>query len=292
MQVAQVLSKSDTDLRDGDVILRVGGKAVADPWEFGDALRDYRAGDTVKLTVRRGKAEAAARMRLMSPPERKRRSFPCVLQHDAHVRPDQCGGPLVDLDGRMVGLNIARPWDYQSYAIPVEALKPLLRDLASGKWAPPVKGEERKERSEPDRASRRDLSVLPCRPCRCSGVHRGVRLDVRPSPGGPARQTSWRGGGQAANGLGGEGPALRRQRERIGDPLSEVASSHRLQAHGLMALAPSRRADGRSNPVPSNKSPFIHTFPHRFPHEPTPGHRVRCGREEGRSPAGAGKALP
>ena len=43
---------------------------------------------------------------------------------------------LVDLDGRMIGLNIARPWGYQSYAIPVEALKPLLGDLASGKLAP------------------------------------------------------------------------------------------------------------------------------------------------------------
>jgi serine protease Do len=142
--VGQVLSKKETDLEDGDVILRVGRKGVADPWTFTDALRDYKAGDTVELTVRRGKVDAKAKMRLVSPPEGKVR-YPSVLQHDAHIRPDACGGPLVDLDGRMIGLNIARPNAYQSYAIPVEALKPLLRDLASGKLAPRVKGEERKE---------------------------------------------------------------------------------------------------------------------------------------------------
>jgi serine protease Do len=142
--VNRVLLKKETDLQGGDVILRVGGKVVADRWVFSDALRDYKAGDTVELTVRRGKVESKARMRLVSPPEPKQ-SYPFVLQHDAHIRPDECGGPLVDLDGRMVGLNVARPWGYQSYAIPVEALKPLLRDLASGKLAPRVKGDEREE---------------------------------------------------------------------------------------------------------------------------------------------------
>jgi serine protease Do len=142
--VGQVLFKSETDLEEGDAILRVGGKSVADPWTFNDALRDYKAGDTVELTVRRGKAEVKAKMRLASSSE-PRQSYPFVLQHDSHIRPDECGGPLVDLDGRMVGLNIARPHAYQSYAIPVEALKPLLRDLASGKLAPRAKGEERKE---------------------------------------------------------------------------------------------------------------------------------------------------
>jgi serine protease Do len=34
--------------------------------------------------------------------------FGPVLAHDAIVWPDQCGGPVVDLDGDAVGLNIAR----------------------------------------------------------------------------------------------------------------------------------------------------------------------------------------
>jgi S1-C subfamily serine protease len=134
--VGPVLFKNETDLEEGDVILRVGGKGVADHWAFNDALRDYKAGDTIELTVRRGKVDVKAKMRQVSPPEGKKLRYPSVLQHDAHIRPDECGGPLVDHDGRMIGLNIARPWHYQTYAIPVEALKPLLRDLASGKLAP------------------------------------------------------------------------------------------------------------------------------------------------------------
>jgi serine protease Do len=42
----------------------------------------------------------------------------------------------VDLDGKVIGINIARAGRTESYAVPTEAVLPLLSDLLSGKLAP------------------------------------------------------------------------------------------------------------------------------------------------------------
>ena len=57
--------------------------------------------------------------------------FPNVLQHDADVFPEQCGGPLVGLDGRLLGLNIARADRVVSYAIPAKNVLEVYRELRS-----------------------------------------------------------------------------------------------------------------------------------------------------------------
>ena len=60
-----------------------------------------------------------------------------AFQHDTTLRPDQCGGPLVGLDGKVMGINIARAGRVVSYAIPADIVATLLADLKSGKLAPP-----------------------------------------------------------------------------------------------------------------------------------------------------------
>jgi serine protease Do len=42
----------------------------------------------------------------------------------------------LDLDGKAVGINIARADRVSSYAIPASVVKPLLADLKSGRLAP------------------------------------------------------------------------------------------------------------------------------------------------------------
>jgi serine protease Do len=66
----------------------------------------------------------------------RRTGFPVFLQHDTVIKPIDCGGPLVDLDGKVIGVNIARAGRVESYAIPSEAVLPLMYDLMSGKLAP------------------------------------------------------------------------------------------------------------------------------------------------------------
>ena len=66
----------------------------------------------------------------------RRGGFPTILQHDTVVRPVDCGGPLVDLDGKVIGVNICRAGRTESYAVPVEAVQKLLPELMSGRLAP------------------------------------------------------------------------------------------------------------------------------------------------------------
>ena len=58
----------------------------------------------------------------------RRSGFP-ALQHDTVLHPDQCGGPLVNLDGKVVGINIARASRVASYAIPADVVVPLIQEL-------------------------------------------------------------------------------------------------------------------------------------------------------------------
>jgi serine protease Do len=50
----------------------------------------------------------------------------------------------VDLDGKVIGINIARAGRTESYAAPTEAVLPLLYDLLSGKLPPKPSSEAAK----------------------------------------------------------------------------------------------------------------------------------------------------
>ena len=60
-----------------------------------------------------------------------RKDFPNALQHDLTLRPNECGGPLIDLDGKLVGVNIARGGRVKSYAIPTADLKDVISKLSN-----------------------------------------------------------------------------------------------------------------------------------------------------------------
>ena len=76
-------------------------------------------------------------MRWAVPLSDRRTGFPAVLQHDTVLEPNQCGGPLIDLSGKAIGINIARAGRTESYAIPDDVLRPVIKDLLAGKYPPP-----------------------------------------------------------------------------------------------------------------------------------------------------------
>ncbi len=57
--------------------------------------------------------------------------FSTVLLHDTVLLPNQCGGPLVNLDGHVVGINIARAGRVSSYALPVSTVRPEIERMVS-----------------------------------------------------------------------------------------------------------------------------------------------------------------
>jgi serine protease Do len=57
----------------------------------------------------------------------RRSGFNNVIQHDIELSPRNSGGPLVDSQGRVVGVNIARRSRESSLAIPIDAALQLLK---------------------------------------------------------------------------------------------------------------------------------------------------------------------
>lgn len=149
LEISEVNEKSgakEAGLLKGDVILKIDGKKVRKIEEIAEALKDKKAGTVVKITYRRGKEESTIDVRLsvkgemyedqvsrndqMSGDFSPRRSgFPRVIQDDILGSRKVQGGPLLDLDGRCVGMNIARANRAESFAIPVEDLKELASRL-------------------------------------------------------------------------------------------------------------------------------------------------------------------
>jgi serine protease Do len=133
-----------------DYLLALDGKPVEDLDALHDLLHRVRPGDAVRLKVRRDDEQMVLKVTLGSRPRgrydelaglgsklsERRTGFPVVLQHDTVLRPAECGGPLVNLDGKTVGINIARGGRVESYAIPSEAIRAILEDLKAGKPAP------------------------------------------------------------------------------------------------------------------------------------------------------------
>jgi serine protease Do len=131
-----------------DIIIALGESEIKTPDALTKALQKFKIGDEVTLRLLRGEEELEVKMKL-NPPQMKQdqntmgsalskriSGFPVILQHDSVVLPTDCGGPLVDLQGHVIGINIARAGRVESHTIPSETIRPLLHDLMSGKLAP------------------------------------------------------------------------------------------------------------------------------------------------------------
>lgn len=153
-KVIQVFPNSGAEkagIQVNDLITSLAGKVTVSREDVTDTLQSFHLGDRVQVRVKRGDKEldvtAVLGQRPVAPPTRtdnmnllggplSKRStgFPLVIQHDTVLKPIDCGGPLVDLDGQVIGINIARAGRTESYALPAETVVALLDDLKKGKF--------------------------------------------------------------------------------------------------------------------------------------------------------------
>ncbi|MEZ5330039.1 MAG: PDZ domain-containing protein [Verrucomicrobiales bacterium] len=130
-------------IRLGDTIREVEGKPIADAETLIETIKKFSAGDEVRIKIKRADTELeklvllGSRYAALADPNQdmldrmevrlsaNRSDYPSALEHDLPLDPNECGGPLVNLDGHVIGMNIARAGRIRSLAIPSADLAPL-----------------------------------------------------------------------------------------------------------------------------------------------------------------------
>ena len=147
-----------------DIIKTIDGKPVANIEDFKSTIATLRPYQSVKFLVKREKGDKELDAILASRPSNlgalaedprnrmggtlssNRRGYPDALQHDMVLEPNEIGGPIVDLDGHVVGMNIARSGRIECFAIPSKTVKGLLSKVSEGKFFHPELDALRDER--------------------------------------------------------------------------------------------------------------------------------------------------
>jgi serine protease Do len=151
-EVMNGLGAEKAGLRPGDQILSVNDSLVKEGEELINTLRNFREGQTVKLRVRREEQEFEAQIEMAVPkpergwrgfdradrmnrmgslPSQRAEDFELAIQHDTVLQAWQCGGPLVNLEGKAIGLNIARAGRVASYALPADLVRQAIHQLTT-----------------------------------------------------------------------------------------------------------------------------------------------------------------
>lgn len=146
--VSQVAIGSSADVagvRVGDIVESIDGRPVDTVNSLTNRIRNYHPGDQVVLSLKRnGKQVAvdavlggrdvsrtfgvATREFNQFGAEVNERSsdFPLIFQHDMPLWPEQTGSLVLDIEGNVIGFNIARGGRIESYAIPAPKMKEVV----------------------------------------------------------------------------------------------------------------------------------------------------------------------
>jgi serine protease Do len=146
--VSMVLPGSGADeagIRTGDTLYAVNGKVIPNREAFISEITNVgKAGEFIRIGVDRAERRFEVEARLMDLSDElldktemevngrvsaRATGFNTVFSHDTVLEPEDCGGPLVNLDGKAVGINIARAGRVTSYALPAKTVKPLVDSM-------------------------------------------------------------------------------------------------------------------------------------------------------------------
>lgn len=144
---------SKVELQAGDTITAVDGEGISEAAELEKLISGKSPGDKVKLAVKGGDGTREIEITLSSreqfsreltrgvdPTARmgtelsgKSTGFPNAIQNDLGIEANQCGGPVVDIQGNVIGINIARSGRTSTYMLAGKILTDMLSELKNGK---------------------------------------------------------------------------------------------------------------------------------------------------------------
>jgi len=132
-------------MKEGDVLLSAGGVQLKERADLVKVLKDKNPGEKITVEVMRDNkkltfdvelmARAADEIRMnrndqMSGGEeqlsQRRTGFARVIHHDTPLIKSSVGGPLLTLDGKCIGMNIARASRVATFAIPAKELRGMI----------------------------------------------------------------------------------------------------------------------------------------------------------------------
>lgn len=168
VKVKEVAGSSGAEtagLKPGNVILKVGERPISGLLALKNALTGVAPGATISLVVAADGGVKTVDVLLGHRPnlpqfagdrlqqmERMggaisevRDSFTHVIQSDMRPKPNQIGGPVVDLQGRVLGITVARADRTRSFVMPASAVVDLLKKEAGN----PATAQVRQEMKEP-----------------------------------------------------------------------------------------------------------------------------------------------
>ena len=134
-------------LEEGDVMLSINERKTPTVDGLIQTVREYSPGDKVRVELRRKgvtqvvdviltgnfpifpQSREEFQNQLGGDLSRRRFGFPDAFQHDTVLKPSDCGGPVVNLDGEVVGINLARAGRTETYAISTGRLEQLVEEL-------------------------------------------------------------------------------------------------------------------------------------------------------------------
>jgi serine protease Do len=156
-------------LKPGNVILKVGERPISGLLELKNALIGVTPGAKVSLLVDADGGENKIEVTLGNRPQlpqyangrleqmermggqvsQVRDSFTQVIQTDMRPKPNQVGGPVVDLQGRVLGITMARADRTRSFVMPAAAVVDLLKKEAGNPAMAQVRQEEKEVPATP-----------------------------------------------------------------------------------------------------------------------------------------------
>jgi serine protease Do len=156
-------------LKPGNVILKVGERPISGLLELKNALIGVTPGAKVSLLVKADGGENKIEVTLGNRPQlpqyangrleqmermggqvsQVRDSFTQVIQTDMRPKPNQVGGPVVDLQGRVLGITMARADRTRSFVMPAAAVVDLLKKEAGNPMLAQVRQEEKEVPATP-----------------------------------------------------------------------------------------------------------------------------------------------
>lgn len=140
-------------LREGDVLLMIQGQPATDVKTVHDLIKKQQPGDQLEVQYRRKDRTAKARVRLASRTKImmnwdgedfanggisiRTDNYASVLQHDLPLSPLDMGGALFDLEGKALGINIARVDRVTTFALPASVFWKEIEPLIEADRHPP-----------------------------------------------------------------------------------------------------------------------------------------------------------